>query len=665
MNGKIHLMLFGLGVVGRGVVEQLYSVVSMDVDIQLTVVDRGKDLSGRAIKAAFIQQFFKDTEIQWLTMGSQEARNFLYNLTLPRDKVNIMIECTGYSDLRDLYLFCHRSHIPVITSNKTFLVNNLDIIDSFASSGIPLMIEATVGGGMPVIKLLRDNFSRDRIRFIAGILNGTTNYILSLLESGKSFNFSIDKARDRGLAEPKSEAYREGDDSDLNGKDLYYKLIILSRLIWGTKPRVIDHSHHGNSLHNVRRCDIRYACQRLKQAIKFVGVIRQLRTSDNEYDLFFTPALLSASHGFAGVNHETNVLLISSDFAGTTVSIGPGAGPSPTANAIMSDLGVLLDEINVHGKLAGQRKSCCGSVVEPSDREDEFRDFLELEFPGYYVRFVVRDSIGIIQEISKHLSSQGLDIKEVLQLDHSREELKEVIEDSRYEDSLFSYLIFAIILGTSTLGKVKKAIKEIEEDYTMHSPSDDDKNLFLIREPVIIPFIDIPPVVGYQKWGNIHSLTQEAASVTNCLKAKDEKISVDLFPERYLDPKEYQQSLNLLEHEIKAIGKKARVRRILVFNDNCPQEVFDKVLDLHKNQGIEARFFKGLDDKLIDEIKRWEDGLLEDFVVFPSEELVIIELAKHANGATEALDSGYERYGEDHIGPYLRKFEKLWDYAQQ
>lgn len=660
---KIGIILVGFGTVGHGVIEQLHSAFqSQPTNIELiAIIDRGSKIDERKNEENFLNGFFSETKIEWL--DDRKCSDIL-NAIIKDEEIYIVIECTGSlsEDIKLLYEECLNRGIPVVTPNKGFLVNNLELIDKFFEKGVPLMFEAAVGGGMPVIKLLRDNFANDKIRFVAGILNGTTNYILSLLRANEEFDVALEKARRRGLAEkPMNNNYIKQDDADLNGKDIYYKLILLSRLIWNIKPEEINHNNFGISLHDVRLCDIRYAIEKLNREIKFIGIIRQLRSGDDSYDLFFTPVLLSNDHGFANVKAETNILLISSDFAGTTISLGPGAGSSPTANAIMSDVGVLINEMVTH---SFQKKLCAGSVLKKTNSVVKFRNISELEFPGYYVRFVVKDSIGIVKKISECLSKFELDIKEVLQLEHSRDELEEVISLHENSGNISGYLIFGITLGMQKVERVKQSLAEIYNTFSIGQKTTTE-GTFLLGEPLLIPFIDIPPIIGNQKWGNIKSLTEKAAKAIQDLVKGNVKFSVDLFPERYLDSAKYPNSQALLGNEVNVIKRSVNVRRILVFNQSTDKAILKKVIDLHRDKSIDVRYFNANDEALVNEIRRWEDGLLEDFVVFPTDELVIVELAAIKNNEIISLDSGYERYGSEHITPYVRKFEKLWDYAQE
>ncbi|HHT9104742.1 MAG TPA: homoserine dehydrogenase [Candidatus Wujingus californicus] len=660
---SVQLVLIGLGVVGQGVLEQLKVTLEeqfKNINLRIglfAIIDQG--VRNCKEKKALINQLFPDFKnVVWLN-ESNKSLDEVFKALVKKCQENteriIVIECTGKDDIRPLYEYCFEKRIPVITATKALLVKNLDLIDKFATKHIALMFEACVGGGMPVIKLIKDNFSMDRISLVAGILNGTTNYILSsMMHRSQPFHDALEKARDRGLAEPKSEEYSFDEDADLNGRDIYFKITLLAHLVWNYKNllNVANFKEQGLPISQVRQCDLRYAKEKLCKVIRFIGVLRQVTLADDQktIDLYYTPALLPANHDFSKIEGESNALLISSDFTGSTLCIGPGAGAYPTANAILSDLAVLLREIETHTE---NLESCSGLIQKGSSEAILPRKFEEVVFSAYYVRFLVKNETGLVGKITKKFGENNIHIREVLQLDHTANEIDEMIwGDENKGESLWNYLPFVLTLERAKVKEVQKALQNIQEEMKDE----------LVIKPVLIPFVEIPSVNGWQKRGNLDNLIDWSIKAANNLKGL--KYSVDLFPERYI--KEGDKSIEILEQEkIKISQEKVKVNRIFFFNKNVSVDDINKVVKIHSKGGVSVRYIKDNFGDLINKLKRPEDDLLTDFVIYPEQDLVIIELAQLIENKIISKGIGYQIYGREHLECYQQTFDKLWEIAQK
>lgn len=415
---------------------------------------------------------------------------------------------------------------------------------------------------------------------------------------------------------------------------------------------------HGFPAYFIRRGDLRYAKEKLNSAIRFVGVARQVMNPSGEHsmDVFYTPVLLPAGHELCQIDGENNALLVASDFTGTTLSVGPGAGPSPTANAIISDLLYLLRERAMH---PGAEALGSGAAQHSLNSALPLRSFEDVWFGGYYLRFVVKDQSGILGGITRILGDQGIDIREVLQLEHTQDEIRELLECSSSTAAAlppggeWKYLPFAMTVERAAVKNVLKAVQTIRE--TLES------NGLLGAEPVVIPLLDIPRVNGWQKRGGFEEL--EAWSKEAAEDLHGVKLSVDLFPERYRHAENSRAAeiLNLEEQQIQA--GKVSVKRIFLSDSNANDATLRGVIRDHQQKGIEVRV---LDSRSADKyLRRIEDGLFMDFTVYGAQEIGIVELAvEDSEGRMRTADRGYQVYGSAELEGYIRIFWSLWAFAE-
>jgi homoserine dehydrogenase len=626
------------------------------------VIDYVKKEDEQEERRKFLAGYFPLAELSFDGVDAASIQKLERDFAAARAKgqITVVIECTGSVALAGLFDCCLAGKVPVITPNKAFLARNLHYLDAFMHAEVPLLFEAAVGGGMSTIKMLRDMYGSDRISLMAGILNGTTNYILSTMEKGAGFADARRKACERHLAEPSSGGWEPRKDLDLNGSDTYSKTSLLARLAWGfsSSYQAEELESHGLPACFIRRADLRYAKEKLKSAIRFVGVARQVINSAGQQsiDVFYSPVMLPAGHELCQIDGENNALLVASDFTGTTLSVGPGAGPSPTANAIVSDLLYLLRERAAH---PGATALAAGAAQRASDPALKMRKFEDVWFGGYYLRFVVKDQSGLVGGIAELIGKSEIGIREILQLEHPVDEIRELLEcaDSasttvRAGDE-WKYLPFALTVERASIKNVLQTVQTIREYL--------EREGALGVEPVIIPLMEIPRVNGWHKRGDVEEL--EAWSKEAADHLRGEKLSVDLFPERYLDTKNSRalEILNAEEKQIKA--GKVSVKRIFLCAPNSIGEVLKRVIKDHQSKGVEVRV---LDIKSADKyLRRIEDGLYVDFSVYAAQEIGIVELAvKVADGRMRTGDCGYQVYGSAELEGYIRIFSALWAFAE-
>jgi homoserine dehydrogenase len=286
----------------------------------------------------------------------------------------------------------------IVTANKELMaLCGADIWDKAIKAGINLAMEASVAGGIPIHAVLREGISGDRIVAIAGILNGTSNYILTEMERrGESF--------DSILAEAQALGYAEADPSaDVDGYDARSKLAILSALAFG--ERITPSDIYVEGIRRITAQDFDYAHQ-LGHTIRLVCGATQ---TERGLILSVRPALIGQSTILAGVTGAYNAVWVKGQFGADTFYYGRGAGPNPTGVAVVSDLMRVAREI----------RSGSPERVSPfaHERLGEYQPVpISLQHRPYYLRFRVEDRPGIIAELAKILADKQISLEAVLQL---------------------------------------------------------------------------------------------------------------------------------------------------------------------------------------------------------------------------------------------------------
>jgi homoserine dehydrogenase len=281
----------------------------------------------------------------------------------------------------------------VITANKQLIARHGPGLLQLASSkGVRLEFGASVAGGVPVLPALHTGLSGDQLHGIAGILNGTCNYILSRIESARiPFSEALEEAQARGFAEADAS-------EDLDGGDARAKLAILA--LAGLQLRVAPESIRARTIRTVEAVDFDYA--------KELGcTIRQISRADLKQDSLFAevgPSLVPVTSPFGRVQSNQNLVLTSGKYGGDMAFLGAGAGGDPTAVAVISDLKLVAKS------LSGTRNE--GAIASPALLSPETS--CDFETP-WYLRFLVRDRPGIVARLAQILSAHQLNIDALLQ----------------------------------------------------------------------------------------------------------------------------------------------------------------------------------------------------------------------------------------------------------
>ena len=312
--------------------------------------------------------------------------------------IDILIEVIGGIDPARHYLLrAIERRKSIVTANKALLSEYGDeLFEAAHRCGVDLTFEASVAGGIPIIKSLREGLVANQIESLYGILNGTTNYVLTrMTDEGWDLHEALRAAQERG--------YAEADPTmDINGMDAAQKLIILTRIAYGGVFRTAEILREG--IDRIAHQDIEYA-RELGYTIKLLAIAKRL--DGNRVDVRVHPAMIPSGSVMADIKDEFNAIEVVGDAVGTQVFYGKGAGSLPTASAIISDL---LDLAERHTRSASSRVS----ELFATDEGPELLSIDEIDVP-YYLRFVVVDQPGVLAAIARILAAEQISISSVIQ----------------------------------------------------------------------------------------------------------------------------------------------------------------------------------------------------------------------------------------------------------
>jgi homoserine dehydrogenase len=390
----INVGLLGIGTVGGGT----WDVLNRNAD----EIQRR---AGRAIRIAVVAdkalQRAKD-----ITGGKAIVTDDAFSVVRGKD-VEIVIELIGgYTVAKELVLeaIAHGKH--VVTANKALLATHgNEIFAAAQKKGVMVAFEASVGGGIPIIKALREGLAANRIEWIAGIINGTSNFILSeMRDKGLPFEAALKDAQARG--------YAEADPTfDIEGVDAAHKLTILSALAFGIPMQF--KSVYTEGISKLTKADIGYA-EELGYRIKLLGITRRAKSG---IELRVHPTLVPARRLIANVEGVMNAILVKGDAVGATLYYGAGAGAQPTASAVVADLVdvtrlVTADPEHRVPHLAFQPDQLSADPVLPIGEVET----------SYYLRMRVLDRPGVLADITRALADSAISIEAMVQKEPSEGE---------------------------------------------------------------------------------------------------------------------------------------------------------------------------------------------------------------------------------------------------
>jgi homoserine dehydrogenase len=318
------------------------------------------------------------------------------NEVLNDPDIRIVAELIGGVDpAREYVMRAIQAGKSVVTANKELIAKHgVEIVDAAEKAGVDFLFEGSVGGGIPIITPLRESLAANRVREIIGIVNGTTNYILTkMTRQGSDFADVLSEAQTLGYAEADPT-------SDVEGFDSMYKLAILASIAFNTPINLANIQREG--IRGVTARDIEYA-RELGYVIKLVALARQ--HDDGALELRVHPALLSKEHPLANVNDVFNAILVRGDAVGDVMFYGRGAGADPTGSAVVGDI------IEAARNIASGAKN---RLHHEPTHAPTMRGFAEFQ-TRFYVRTQVPDQPGMLAQIATAFGTQGVSLESIVQ----------------------------------------------------------------------------------------------------------------------------------------------------------------------------------------------------------------------------------------------------------
>ena len=422
----LRIGLLGVGTVGGGTIKLLQNNSSeitrrLGRDLIITHaanrnLDRARQICGNSIKIT----------------------NNVFDVVNAED-VDVVVELIGGTTIaKDAIIQAIKNGKHIVTANKKLLAEyGNEIFQLAAKHNVMVMFEAAVAGGIPIIKALREGLAANHIESIAGIINGTSNFILSEMRAkGSTFKEVLEQAQALG--------YAEADPTfDIEGQDAGHKLSIISALAFGT-PINFQHCYL-EGISQLKSIDIAYA-EELGYRIKLLGITRK---TPRGIELRVHPTLLPESRLLAKVEGVMNAVSVQADMIGQTMYYGAGAGADPTASAVVADI---MDVTRLQNAEASYR------VPYLAFQSDSLEDISILPMDeiisSYYLRVSVQDEPGVLGEIANILAAENISIEALIQ--------KGVIEQTSTE---------IVILTHSTQERfIKQSIRRIQALARVMSP---------------------------------------------------------------------------------------------------------------------------------------------------------------------------------------------------
>ncbi|MFH2134312.1 MAG: homoserine dehydrogenase [Pseudomonadota bacterium] len=383
----INVGLLGIGTVGGGT---------------FTVLQRNAEeitrRAGRPIRITMVADRNLDVARK-ITEGTCRVTDDAFAVVSDPD-VDIVIELIGgYGVAKELVMKAIANGKHVVTANKALLaMHGNEIFEAAQDKGVMVAFEAAIAGGIPIVKAVREGLTANRIEWVAGIINGTTNFILSeMRDKGLDFDVVLKEAQRLG--------YAEADPTfDIEGVDAAHKITLLASLAFGI-PVQFDKAHI-EGISNLDAIDIQYA-EQLGYRIKLLGISKR---TDEGVELRVHPTLIPTKRLIANVEGAMNAVLVQGDAVGPTLYYGKGAGAEPTASAVIADL---VDVTRMH--TADPENRVPHLAFQPNAMSDLKILSMDDVQTSYYLRLRVQDRTGALADITRILAEEQISIGAVIQ----------------------------------------------------------------------------------------------------------------------------------------------------------------------------------------------------------------------------------------------------------
>lgn len=381
MAESINIGLLGLGTVGRGVYQLLTRenhIITQRLGAKLT------------LKKILVQNPKKERGLyvppELLTTNPATILN--------ENSIDIVVEVIGgTAEAKELVLAALKRGKPVVTANKELMANYGQQILSLADAqNVQIGFEASVGAGIPIVKALKESLVGNRLTRLLGIINGTTNFILTQMAQGKSYQDALEQAQALGYAERNPTA-------DVSGQDAAAKIAILASLAFNS--RVTRSQVYTEGITNIQPRDLAYAAE-LGFAIKLIALAK---TENDEIDVRVHPTLIPLTHPLAAVNDVYNAIFVEGDAVGELMFFGQGAGSLATASAIVADIFQIAK--NLKNRQVKQLNCSCFYQLK-------VKPIAEIK-SAYYLLIQAHDKPGVLAQIAQAFGDNMVSLSSVIQ----------------------------------------------------------------------------------------------------------------------------------------------------------------------------------------------------------------------------------------------------------
>jgi homoserine dehydrogenase len=393
----VKVGICGLGTVGGGT----FNVLKRNAD----------EIARRAGRKIIVEEIgARHTNPDCDTKGMQITDDIFEVAKNP--EIDVIVELIGgYDVAKELVLTAIENGKHVVTANKALIaVHGNEIFEAAQKKNVMVAFEASVAGGIPIIKAMREGLSANKINWLAGIINGTGNFIMTeMRDKGRDFNDVLKEAQELG--------YAEADPTfDVEGIDAAHKLTILASLAFGVPLQFEKAFTEGIS--KITREDVQYA-EELGYRIKHLGISRR---TENGVELRVHPTLIPESALIANVNGVMNAVLVDGDAVGQTMYYGAGAGAEPTASAVVADI------VDVVRTLTADRDNRVPHLAfQPSELSDAPILPVEQTESACYLRMNALEKPGVLAKVTSILGAQDINIEAIIQKETSEDQVPVII----------------------------------------------------------------------------------------------------------------------------------------------------------------------------------------------------------------------------------------------
>ena len=391
---KVKIALLGLGNVGRGV----YNILIKNKE---EIMKRsGYEIEVSKILVRSLDKY-RGVEV------SNDILTTNFDDIINDDSIKIVVEVMGgIEPAKEYILRAIEKNKHIVTANKMLLATEgKEVFEKADEKKVMFQYEASVARGIPIINSINENLTANKINELYGIVNGTTNYILSKMElEGLEFDDVLEEAKEKGYAEADPT-------SDIEGYDAQYKLAILSALSFGTKISVDDVYREG--ITKIKPIDMKYASD-FNMSIKLLAIAKE---NNGELELRVHPTMIPETHPLANVYDSFNAIFINGNAVGDLMFYGKGAGDMPTGSAVVSDIiSILRKNIDTKNENPVVKDNLWNKNVKSIDDVES----------RYYIRLTVQDKPGVLGQITTIFGSNRVSLKSVIQKGRKHDDTLEV-----------------------------------------------------------------------------------------------------------------------------------------------------------------------------------------------------------------------------------------------